>query len=122
MFLSSRRHRGRAVTGRISYDRLRLGARWSARLKRRSLRHGKNNRGAIKMLDRAGGKHRRQLRRLRNERARREIDGGADRAVIVVVIAGLLRGNRLRYLRSRAGDIDRRRGTMDAVNMDVPER
>jgi hypothetical protein len=41
-------------------------------------------------------KKRRQLRRLRHERVRGEINCGADRAIIVAVVAGLLGRKRLR--------------------------
>jgi len=86
-----------------------------------SPRENKIDRDAIEMLDQPRSKKRRQLRRLRNKRVRREIDRGADRAIIVRVIARLLPGNGLRYLRCRASNIDRRGGPTDAVYMDVPE-
>ena len=87
-----------------------------------SPRENKIDRDAIEMLDQPRSKKRRQLRRLRNKRVRGEIDRGADSAImIVLIIAGLLPGNGLQYLRSRASDIDRRGGATNAVYMDVPE-
>ncbi len=90
-------------------------------MERRSSRRDERNRDAIEMLDQSSSEKRRQLRRLGSERVPRKINRGADRAIIVRVIAGLLRWNGLRYLRSRTSDIDRRGGAMDAVNMDVSE-
>lgn len=105
---------------KVSNDRM-SGLRRSARLERRSPRHDENNCAAVGMLDQARGEKRRQLRRLRNERVRREINRGADGAVIVAVVAGMLGRKRL-HLRARTGDCCPVIRAMDAAEMDVPER
>ena len=87
----------------------------------RSPRRDEVDRRAIEMLDGPRNKRQRQLRRLRHERVRREIDRGADSAIIVAVVAGLLCG-KLWRLRARAGERCRMGSTMHAVKMEVPER
>lgn len=74
---------------------------------------------ATGMLDGLSSERHRQLRRLRQGRVRREIDASADRAIIVVgAVAGVLRGNGLRYLRASGNS---GKAAMEAVEMDVPE-
>ena len=87
-------------------------------MERRAPRHDENGGDAIDMLDRLRGERHHQLRRLRNKRIGGEVDRGADRAVIVRLIAGLLVGKpgRSRRTGNRDGS------TRDAVEMDVSER
>ena len=93
------RRRRSAASPKVSNDR-RSNERGSARSERRTPRRDEGNRGAIGMLDRLRGERHRQLRRLRNKGVRGEIDGGADRAIVVNPIAGLLPRKRLRSLRA----------------------
>ena len=91
-------------------------------MKWRSPRHNETNRGAIEMLDCMRSKLHRQLRDRRQERACGEIDIGTNRAINVIpFVAGVLRGQRLRGLRSRCGDGKTRVDAMNAVEMDMPE-
>lgn len=82
-----------------------------------------NNNGSwriIAVLNRVRGKPGRQGRRLRHERIGGEIDGRANRAIIVV-IARLLGGLRLR-VRGKSCRFGLRISAMNAVDMDVPKR
>lgn len=106
---------------KISNDR-RSGERRSARLKGCSSRRDENDRNAIEMLDGLSDERYRQLRRLRQERIRGEKDGGADRAIIVGVIARLSRWNGLRRRRARGQDMNGGEAATGAVEMHVPER
>ena len=105
---------------KVCNDRM-SGQRRSARLERRSPWRDENNRDAVDMLDPPRSEQHWQLRRLRNERVRCEIDRGADHAIIVAVAARLLGGKLLR-LCACAGDRRTVRGWVNAVEMDVPER
>ena len=105
---------------KISCDR-RSGERRGARLERQSARRDEYRSAAIDVI-KAGGKRRhRQQRRWRHKRIGDLVDAGADRAVIVVFIAGLRR-------RQRLGGVclpsdNRRRGICapNTVEMNVPE-
>lgn len=103
----------------ISNDR-RSGERRSARLEQSAPRRDEADRALIEMRDRSSDERRRELRRLRQERRRGEIDRGADRAITVRVGAGMRHWSRLRDLRRRASESGGREA-MNAVEMDVPE-
>ena len=98
------------------------GERWSAGLKWRAPRHDETDRDAIEMLNWSRGERHRQLRRRRQERVGGEIDRGADRAIIVVLIIAGLRRRKLPRLSCRAAHSQSGVGAMNAVEMDVPER
>ena len=83
--VTARQSRGSATTGRS-------GERRSARLKWRSLWRDEKERDEIGMLDGFRNEQHRQLRRLRQERRRREMDYRTNRAIIVRLIGGMLRG------------------------------
>ena len=116
--LGHRRHVSAAIL-KVSNDR-RSGERGSAGLERRAPRHDENGGDAIEMLDCLRAKRHRQLRRLGNKRIGGEVDRGANRAVIVCLIAGLVVGKRGRSRRS--GNRDNSGSARDAVEMDVSER
>ena len=65
-------------------------------------------------------RHRQNWRR-RYERAGRQVDAGADRAIIVAVVAGLLGRKRLRAVSLRAGSRNRRINPPDRVEVHMPE-
>jgi hypothetical protein len=59
-------------------------------LKGCSLPRDKNEGAATEMLDRSASERHRHLRRVRQERSRRELDCGTNRAIIVGVVGGML--------------------------------
>ena len=89
-------------------------------MERRSPWRNEINHSAIEMLYAMRCRRHRKLRRLGNEGICREINAGADRAIIVIRIAGL-RGKRCRDLRSRAEGRNSGVGAANAVEMDVPK-
>ena len=86
--------RALAVRRRISNDRA-SGERRGARLKGCSLPRDKNEGAATEMLDRSASDRLRHLWRVRQERNRREMDCGTNRAIIVGVVRGMLGRTRL---------------------------
>jgi len=117
--VQSRRIRRRAGAAKfgISNDR-RLNERRSARLEEAAVRRRKNCRDAVDMLDRARDKQHRQLHQSRQKRRRCQMDGRANRAIIVGVARGMVRRRR-RAGRLRARYFDA--GRVDIMEMDVPE-
>jgi hypothetical protein len=103
---------------KISNDR-RSGERRSAGLEWRTSRGEKGGRNTIRVLDPANRKGQEQLRRLRQQRSRGEMNRGADRAIVVRITDWVLRGRRSAGLPSRGGN---RRSVPDAPEMDVSER
>lgn len=103
---------------KISNDR-RSGERRSARLEWRASRGEKGDRYTIRVLDPANRKRHGQLRRLRQQRSRGEMNRGADRAVIVGVADRLLcRGRR----GGRPSGSETAGGMPEVAQMDVAER
>jgi hypothetical protein len=102
---------------RISNDRG-SGERRSAGLERGAPRCDEDNRDAIDMLDRSRDERHRQLRRLRNKRIGRKLDGGANGAIIVT--AAMLVGEQRRTRHS--GDGADGRGARNGIEMHVSER
>jgi hypothetical protein len=116
-----RRRRVRAARRQISNDR-ESGEGRSARLKCRSLRRDKNESEITEMLDRPRRERHRQERRIRQERRRSEMDGRADRAIIVRLVRRMLRWillGRGCLGRRHAGDGGAAR---ELFEMDVSER
>ena len=116
-----RRRRVRAARRQISNDR-ESGEGRSARLKRRTLRRDKNESEIAEMLDRSRRERHRQERRIRQERRRGEMDGRADRAIIVRLVRRMLKWillGRRRFGRRHAGD---GRAACELFEMDVSER
>jgi hypothetical protein len=95
------------------------GERRSARLEWRTSRGEKGDRYTIRVLDLADRKRHRQLRRLRQQRCRAQMDCGADRTIIVCMTDRVLRGRRSARVRSRGGDC---KSVLDVAEMDVSER
>ena len=120
--LSARcRRRVRAARRQISNDR-ESGEGRSARLKRRTLRRDKYKSERTEMLDRSGRERHRQERRNRKELRRSEVDGRADRAIVVRLVRRvlgwvLLGRGRLRRRHTRDDGIACR-----LFEMDVSER
>jgi hypothetical protein len=87
-----------AATPKVSYNRS-LGERWSAGLKARPMRCHEESRTGVEVLDRGRSRRDRQHRRRRHERIGRQVDAGADRAVVILAARARLRGEqRLRKM------------------------
>ena len=103
---------------KISNDR-KSGEWRSARLEWRTPRGEKGGRYTIRVLDPANRKRHGQLRRLRQQRSRGEMNRGADHTIVVRITDWVLRGRRSAGLLSRGGNS---RSVPDAPEMDVSER
>jgi hypothetical protein len=120
-FLCACRRRLRAARRQISNDR-KSGEGRRAGLKRRPLRRDKNEIEITEMLDGSGRERHRQQRRIRQERGRSEMDGRADRAIIVSLAGRMLRRTMLGRRRFRCR-YARDGGTgCELFEMDVSER
>jgi hypothetical protein len=104
---------------KISNDR-KSGEWRSARLEWRPSLGEKGGRYTIRVLDPANRKRHGQLRRLRQQRSRGEMNRGADRAVIVRVADGLL--CRRRRSGRRSSGSETAAGVPEVAQMDVAER
>jgi hypothetical protein len=103
-----------AVRRKISND----GAseeRRGTRLKGCSLPRDKNESAATEMLHRSASEEHRDLRRVRQERSRREMDYGTNRAIIVGVVGGMLSRTGVFGVCYRCGS--RRRGASFQMNV-----
>ena len=111
----------RAARRQISNDRI-SGDGWSARLKRRPRRQDKSETEITEMLDRSGCERRGQQRRIRQEGRRSELDGRADRAIVVSVAGRMLGWALLRRGRLRRRNAGYDRVGRELFEMDVSER
>ena len=111
----------RAARRQISNDRI-SGDGWSARLKRRPRRQDKSETEITEMLDRSGCERRGQQRRIRQEGRRSELDGRADRAIVVSVAGRMLGCALLRRGRLRRRNAGYDRVGRELFEMDVSER
>jgi hypothetical protein len=100
-------------------QRPRSGDRRSARLEWRTSRGEKGGGYTNRVLDLANRKRHRQLRRLRQQRCRAQMDCGADRTIVVCITDRMLRRRRSAGLPSRGGDS---RSVLDVAEMNVSER
>jgi hypothetical protein len=91
-------------------------------LKRRPLRRDKREIVIAEMLDGSGRERHRQQRRIRQERGRGEMDGRADRAIIVSLAGRMLRGTILGRGRFRCRDARDGGVGCELFEMDVSER